>query len=96
MKVYLLLAHYKESYDGQYQPNVMAACDEYIMDENPAHWVEEVANQKALVGNEAAAWAEIAVEVDSDAMFDALYPSRKTLIAPVVATNQPQRPVWPL
>jgi hypothetical protein len=95
MKVNLLIMHYKEKYDGQYMPNVVLACDEFIMDENPSWWSENVAKEKAKVGNEAAAWAEIVVEVDSEAMLDALYPSRKTLAAPVVAaTRHPQPGDW--
>lgn len=87
MRVHLLIGHYKEQYPGQLLPNVFLSCDETIMEENPSWWPENVAKEKAKCGTEVQAWAEIVVEVDEEAMLDALYPSRRAIAVPVVATH---------
>lgn len=87
MKVHLLIGHYKTLYAGQYAPNVFLACDEYILEDNPTWWPENVAKEKAKCGDEIQAWAEIVVEVDDEKMLDALYPSRHVIPAPVVSIH---------
>ncbi|KQP62929.1 hypothetical protein [Nocardioides sp. Leaf285] len=84
MKIHLLVCHYQEAYPGEHAPSVMAAADEFLIEENPTYWHQEVAQQKAQIGDEAAAWAEIAVEVDTEAILDALHPTRRPLPATIV------------
>ena len=87
MRVHLLIGQYKCDYPGQLAPNVFLAVDEFLMEENPAYWPKAVEEEKAKTGGEVDAWAEIVVEVETQAMLDALYPARKTLPAPVVSTH---------
>jgi hypothetical protein len=84
MKVHLLIAHHNESYPGQHAPNVMIACDEYTMDDNPTWWTENVAKEKTSIGEANATFAEIVITIDDDAMLDALYPTRKPIPAALV------------
>lgn len=87
MKAHLLVLHRKESYDGEFGPEIVAVCDEFTMDENPAWWVEETARQKAAVGNNASAWAEVTIEVPTYALMTALYPARTPIPVDAVITD---------
>lgn len=84
MKITMLAMHRKEQYSGEYAPEIMSIVDEVTMDENPQWWGEEIERQKALIGSEASAWAEIAVEVSTEAIMAALYPAAKSIPATVI------------
>jgi hypothetical protein len=84
MQIHMLVAHRNERYTGEYGPEVCVAWDEYCIEENREGYDAEVAAYKAKYptstqhGNYAR-YAEIAVEVDADAVMDALYPENKLI-----------------
>lgn len=78
MKARLLVMHRKENYGGEYGPEILAVVDEYMLDENPQWWTDEIARRKDIMGGEASAWAEIEVDLDTKAVMEALYPTIKT------------------
>lgn len=84
MRARLLVLHRKEIYPGEFGPEVMAVADEYTLDQNPEWWENEVARQRDLVADDAAAWAEVDIEISADALMRALYPARKPLAVEVV------------
>lgn len=53
-----------ESYPGQYGPEVVAAIDEYALDENPAFWEGQVEKGKKDLASDAAGFAEVTIQVD--------------------------------
>ena len=75
MNVRLLVGHRKDSYPGEYAPEVVAVVDEFTIDDNPEWWSNEVAKQKALWGTDADAWAEIEVSLPREELMAALYPT---------------------
>lgn len=83
MRLKLLALHRKESYPGQYAPEIVSVADEVCLDENPAWWEEEVEKWKRSVGDEASAWAELDVDIDRKAVDRALYPQSVTIKAVV-------------
>lgn len=89
MRAHLLVLHRKESYSGEFGPEILSVCDEFTMDENPQWWADEVARNKAEIGSEASAWAEVVIDLPTDAVIAALYPS-PTVPATIVATSPVQ------
>lgn len=79
MNVTLLVMHRKEQYPGQLLPEILAVCDETVFEENPAWWTAEVAKHRELIGNDAAAWAEVSIDIDEQTLLTALYPARTPL-----------------
>ena len=75
MEIQLLVLHRKEDFEGQLRPEVLAVVDEVTLEENPPWWPEEIAKQKAAVGDDAAAWAIVRATLDDEALMAALYPS---------------------
>jgi len=47
MKIYLVVAQLKESYPGQYAPDVLSCATEYLLEENPDALKEDLAKAKA-------------------------------------------------
>lgn len=88
MKVELLVCHRVESYPGEHAPEVLAVCDEWTLDENPQWWVDEIAKQKAAVGDDAAAFAVVTIELSADALMLALYPKMPTTSGIVVDSRK--------
>lgn len=64
MKIRVLFMQRKESYEGEYGPEVLSAIDEFTYDENPGHWHAEVQLLKDQYDEEALAFEEILVDVD--------------------------------
>lgn len=85
MKIHLLIGHYRESYPGQHAPNVFLATDEFLLEENPEWWDEHIALEKSRAGAEVEAWAQVALEVDEDALLRALHPELRVI--PAVVSN---------
>lgn len=86
MRVRLLVGHYCESYPGQHAPTVFGAVDEFVLDENPDWWDQHVAAEKTKAGDEVAAWAEVSLEVDTEALFAALHPEHRAIPATLIET----------
>lgn len=84
MQITMLVMHRKENYPGEYGPEIAAAMDEFVMDEAPNAWAEEVATCKSALADEAKAWAEVVIEVSKEALMSALYPSRNPIPAQIV------------
>lgn len=84
MRVTMLVLQRKVSYEGEMGPEILACADEVTLDENPDWWSEEVARQKASIGNDADAWAEITFEVSNDAIQKALYPEQRVVPVEVI------------
>ena len=74
MKVELLVMHRRERYEGEYAPEVLAVCDEWTLEDNPGWWEREIVQQKALIGDDASAWAVVTIELSTDSLMLALYP----------------------
>ena len=79
MRVTMLVLQRKVSYEGEMGPEILACADEVTLDENPDWWSEEVARQKASIGNDADAWA-----VSNDAIQKALYPEQRVVPVEVI------------
>lgn len=80
MLVRLLVLHRKESYPGEYAPEVMAAVDEGTLVDDPAWWEGAVAEQKAACEGETGLhWAEVDLDVPTEAVMEALYPTPTTI-----------------
>ena len=90
MKAHLLVLHRKESYPGEFGPEILAVCDEFTMDENPQWWTDEVARRTRQIGDEASAWAEVVIDLPIDAVMAALYPSTTVPATIVAATSIPR------
>ena len=88
LDVTLLVMHRNESYPGQFAPEVLAVVDELTLDVNPEWWTEEIAKQKASIGDDASAWAEVTVRLPVETLMSALYPTIAPLNANIVATGQ--------
>ena len=87
MRVTLLVLHRRESYPGQYSPEVMSVVDEVTLEENPDWGTEEVERQQNSVGGDASAWAQVSVELSTDQLMAALYPQPVVLDTTIVATS---------
>lgn len=66
MKITVLFMLRKESYHGEFGPEVLGAIDEFVRDENPDAWPEEVEGLKRRYKDEAAGFAEVNIEVNQD------------------------------
>lgn len=89
MKAYLLVVHRKESYEGEFGPEILAVVDEYTMDENPHWWAAEVLRRKRMFGPDANAFAEIVIDLPVSDLMDALYPTRNVPVTVVGSTALP-------
>lgn len=76
MIIELLVLHRKESYEGEYGPEVIAVADEAVLEENPDWWILEQERQRSLIGDQAAAWTVVRAEVDPEHLMEALYPEK--------------------
>jgi hypothetical protein len=68
MKVRLIMAQYKCAYPGQYAPNVVAAWDEYTLEDNWEGYVRERGEFKAQVPNDFDWVRELVINVPDDAI----------------------------
>lgn len=66
MRIRLIVAQYKQRYEGQYMPNVMDAWDEYVLDENGEGYQEKLQKYQAMVPNELEWVRELDVTVPDD------------------------------
>lgn len=64
MKVHILFGQRKESYEGEHAPEVLAAWDEYSVEENPEGFDQDVALCLKEVGDSMAATRVIKIDVD--------------------------------
>lgn len=87
MNINLLVLHRKESYPGEYAPEIVAVADEVQMDENPDWWHEEIDRQKKTIANDANAWAVVTIDVPTSQIMAALYPDAKA-DAKIVSTEK--------
>ena len=85
MKIHVLFGQRKEGYEGQYGPEVLAACDEFTVDENPEGWEETEDRALADNMNEMMAMKVIDIEVDGDCI-------RKLLIGTPVIKGEIKTP----
>jgi hypothetical protein len=85
MKIHVLFGQRKEHYDGEFGPEVLAACDEFTADENPEGWDEELEKIKAEHVTEMAEMKVIDIEVDGDRI-------RKLLIGTPVIKGEIKTP----
>jgi hypothetical protein len=66
MKINLIVAQYKQAYDGQYMPNVVDAWDEYVMEDNHKGFYDSLCEHEARV-NKDYDWVRVlVVEVPDD------------------------------
>ena len=66
MKLHILFGQRKESYEGEFGPEVLTATDEFTLEENPDRWESELETTKRMNADEMQAMREIVVEVDGD------------------------------
>jgi hypothetical protein len=52
MQIRLIIAQYKQSYPGEYMPNVVDAWDEYVLEDNWQGYEEALAKHKAGEGTD--------------------------------------------
>jgi hypothetical protein len=75
MKLFILMGHRVESYEGEYGPEALETWDEYTEDENQ-QWIDEqltkYKNDKTF-----ASVAVIELKVSHKAIIEALYPKNK-------------------
>ncbi len=87
----LLIAHRKETYHGQFAPEILAGVDEWTLDENPDYWVEKVAAEKAEQDDDVNAWAEVEIELNTADLMAALYPNPEIRTGAVIAVQELDR-----
>jgi len=68
MMISVLFGVRKESYAGEYAPEVLAARDEFCVEENPENWQAEVERTKASLASEMQAMGLFNIAVDGDAI----------------------------
>ena len=68
MKISVVIGIRKESYSGEYGPEVVAARDEFTIDENPEGWFFEVERAKADFSSEMQAMGIFDIVVDDAAI----------------------------
>jgi hypothetical protein len=68
MKISVVIGIRKESYQGEYGPEVIAARDEFTIDENPEGWLAEMERAKASVSSEMQAMGVFDIVVDDEAI----------------------------
>ncbi len=68
MLIRVLFMQRKENYEGEFGPEVIAAVDEYVLEENPEHWENEVKIAKATNKDVSAGFAEVSIALDGDAV----------------------------
>lgn len=72
MKIKLIFGHRRESYDGQYAPEVLDAWDECCLEENYEGFAESLEKQKS--SNCFASVAVVTLSVSNKDILAALYP----------------------
>ena len=72
MVLYTLFGQRKETYHGEYGPEVLVCWDEFCVDENPEGWDEAVAEAEAKYAKEFISFRVIKVQVDGDMIRDIL------------------------
>lgn len=81
MKIHVLFGQRKENYTGEYGPEVLLAWDEFLVDENPDRFADEIEEQKKAHASDMLAMRLIVLEVDYDQI-------RKLLVeAPIVTAT---------
>lgn len=80
----LLVLQRKCWYPGEHAPEVLSVVDEWTLDENPEWWSSEVTKQKASIGDEADAWAEVDIHLPASVIERALYPERVVVVPETV------------
>lgn len=83
----ILVLHRKEQYPGQLAPEFMLIADQWMLEENPQWFDDEVRKVKQSIGDDANAWATIEVELDHEAVLRALYPASETITAHVLSAD---------
>lgn len=79
MKIHVLFAQRKESYPGEYGPEVLLAWDEFSVDENPDGFDEAVRETAKKNAGEMSAIRLVALEVDQHAIRELLVPKEPTV-----------------
>lgn len=84
MRIRLIVGQYKESYPGEYMPNVLDAWDEYTLDENHEGFEEKLRKYEGWVeSGDIEAVRLLDVEIPDDAVLDLFkVPTTKGVPAP--------------
>jgi len=78
MQIHLIIAQRKESYKGQYAPEVLDAIDEYGNDENAGEWLAKKLDEYRnpdRANSEFEAVEVVTVEVSTKAILERLRPT---------------------
>lgn len=67
MKLYVLFAQRKETYDGEYAPEALAVADEYTMDESP-EWMERQIKEQVEVNSDFIAHTVVEIDLGDKAL----------------------------
>ncbi len=65
MKLHILFGQRKQSYEGEYAPEVLTCWDEYAVDENPEGYEADIAKMREKYGSEMSAM-EVIIKIDGD------------------------------
>lgn len=68
MRISVVIGIRKENYPGEYGPEVIAARDEFTIDENPEGWLAEVDQARATFSSEMQAMGVFDIVVDDEAI----------------------------
>lgn len=77
MRIRMLAIQYKQTYPGEIAPNIMAVTDEYIDDENPDYFTDEVKKVLEEGGDDIASHAIVEFDVPIEQIDAALNPRNK-------------------
>lgn len=82
MRLHVLYAQRKESFPGEYAPEVLAAIDENGQSDNPEYVAGE--KSKAVATGEFESVVVVTLEVNGEKIMEMLRPSRPVLAAEII------------
>ena len=88
MKISILFGLRKESYVGEYGPEVLAARDEFTIDENPDGWHDAIEATKRLAAAEMHAMSVIDMVVDDSVIRAILLPRPRSIHGAIVPREE--------
>jgi hypothetical protein len=88
MKISILFGLRKESYVGEYGPEVLAARDEFSIDESPEGWHDAIEATKKTVATEMQAMSVIDMVVDDSVIRAILLPRPRSIHGAIVPREE--------
>lgn len=84
MEIRLIVGQYKQGYPGELMPNVLAAWDEYVLEDNYEGFDRELTGYREQVGTDFESVAVVRIDVPDHSIAKALMPPVIKVLATVV------------